>query len=422
MMVPFFLKRKKNLATVTLIALILILPVSCKKEAEPRLDAGAIFSKVDELVVANYFFTDSTDYSPKKLYGAAMESLEASDPEPGRDLLIKKLQSYPPEEHNAKLYSALRAYVAALPEGYNEVIEASSLNSSNDPRKTAGTGMVLRKDGRGKFFLADVLESSPAGREHVIPGGYLKSVDGTPLDNIDDLETVVGMVKGQPDTELTVQVEDRQYKLIRGPAEMRDFLHATWKNSDGKSIEVIMLRAALNGTSNRLSDYILGLQGRSALVLDLRKLQSGSDRECFAIADSLMGESLLGTVIAKGKPEEKMKSDPDQAFTGKLYIITGRNSSALAQLIGKSLETREKTTFVGNPPPRNLFLSSRYSLPGGAQLQLTNGHIFDRDGKPMESQELHIDEVTSEFLPANPPLSDPDPADPAQKWIAEQQE
>lgn len=400
-----------------------LINISCKKEQAPLPEIGDLFSALDTTIQEKYGFTDSPGFSMKDIYARSLQAIgkNANPDEAGRQLLIEALSGIPEEERREKIDLALRAYVKALPMGYNDIVSPESIKLSQNPRHTAGAGIIIRKDGPGRFYIVDVLEDSPAGREKVKEGVYIKSIDGQDVSQIDDLEMVVGIIKGLPDTEVIIETGIGSYKLIRGPVQLRNIANATWKLSEGRVAEYIMIRTTLPGTSRQLRGLLMGLEKRDAVILDLRKLHTGTHTESFAIADLFLPETILGYLISNHKVLEKFQSDADQLFTGPLIIITGKDSSPFAHILASVLAEKSGTVItVGSAPQNTTFISDAVQLPGGYEARYSTAAVANSDEHPMYETSLRIDvPVIKDILPDRMPGSAPSDEDPGQAAAAE---
>ncbi len=390
--------------------------ISCDK-AEPELpETKVIFKELDSIIDKEYGFTDNSAFSREKLYAASLDGagVKTEKSTVTLDDISGAISTMNPEKKRNAIIQAVHAYMKSLPMGYNDSISPNSIALSKDPRHTAGTGIILRKDGTGKFYILDILEDSPASREKIEPGKYIKSIDGKDVSNIVDLEEIVGLIKGLPDTEVEIVTTGGKYTLIRGPVQFKNILHSTWKNKNGDEVEYIMVRTTLPGTSKQLRGLLMDINSRGGIILDMRKLHTGDPEESFHVADIFLSEEKMGSIRTKIDGTKVMTADPDQLYTGKIVIITGKDSSAFAHITALAMKSSEKVTIIGTPPENATFVSQSKTLPGGFEVRFATGSVYDSNDNPMYETSLTMDEtISNEKLPSGVPSSAPEKDDEA---------
>lgn len=401
-----------------LIAL-LIAPVSCnQKESIP--DPMVVFTETENAIQQYYYFKDLESFSLDALYLEALEAI-GKPPEENRtpkESLIAAIKGAPEDQKKDTLHNALRAFMEALPKGKNDFVKAESLALASDPEKVAGTGLILRKEGPGKFFVIDRLEDSSSAREDIHTGVYLEAVDGEALSDIEDLEYVVGKIKGQENSEIEIQMGGKTFSLLRTKSNFRNILTSAWSGDGGKKVEYIVVRTTLKGSAAQLRQHLMGMGQRQAVILDMRRLYTGEYEEAFAVADLFTPVRKLGGVEIRGKENRTFEGDPDRIFTGPVYVITGKHSSPFAYILASVLSKNENVTIAGNQPDTEAMISRQELITGGIQLRIISGAVLDETGSPLYKKNLKIDISVEEYLSSSKPESAPDLKDPAQKKLS----
>ncbi len=411
-----------RLGQMTFLTAAALLVTACSTSKLPPLDPEIFISDLEKAIARDYVYsgseTDSPRWSMDMLYSAALQSLGQKTEAGSRAALLDYLKKMRPEELRPALYTALRGFLNALPVGKNDFGKPESLKWARDPDRSAGVGMVLRMTDPGKFLILDCLEGSAAHRENIQSGLFLEKVDGREVGNM-DLDEVVGRIRGPADSEVKINYGGRSATLVRTEVVFRNIVNVSWNLPDESKVEYILLRSTVSGTANQVQGLISGLGPRKALIIDLRKLHQGDFEESFRTADLFVGSGRLGSMMMRNEPIRHFDADVDRIYTGKVYLILGKNSSPFAETLAMAMLTSPDTILMGQDFPGNGFIAKVSNINGGIELRLTGGLILNSEEKPLYSASLPIAVQVDDYLPVRPILSQPDNQDPAQNKLAE---
>lgn len=385
----------------------------CGKSKEvPPINPTKVFTQVEAAITTTYF---SGDPAPplEKLYGNAVAALDAKET-PDMKGTIKAIESQGPDKVRERTYRALNAFLSELPGG-NDFTRAEGLLMSEDKSRQAGIGILLMQEGPGKFIVLDTLESSPAQAAGVKPGSVVKSIDGLEVANM-DLEEVAGRIRGAESTDVRLGLLGSEPTIKRSKLNFINYSNATWLLTTGGQVEIVALRTAVPGTATNLEQFMRQMGKRSAVILDLRKLQSGDFSECFKIADLLVGKKKMGELVQKNGAIP-MESTADSLFTGPIYVILGKHSSSAADVVAMALRSSLEVNLIGVDRPGLAYFAENIPLDGGIVLKLTKGFVADERSIPLPKRGLKMDVNIDDYLPLEPPGDKPSEADPAHRQL-----
>ena len=404
--------------------LTLTLAAGCKEKEKP-LQADKLFADTEKMIIQHYALRGTGEDGPAftipELYGQALARFDEGKKTADRQELIDLLNKKHPDDRNS-IYSALDAFLKALPVGYNNFARPESLKWLRDPDRSAGVGLVIRMTEPGRFLLLDSLEGSASHREKVPTGVYLDKVDGNAVGPM-DMDEIVGRIRGPADSEVKLDIQGKTYTLVRSEVRFQNYLNASWELPGGAKTEYIMLRSTLGGgqgqpgTASQLMALVTSLGGRDSLILDLRKLHQGDFDEAFKIADLFVGGGRMGAIQMRGEPVRNFDADPDRVFSGRVFVIIGKNSSPFAETLAMAMSVSPETILVGPEISASGFVAKALPVEGGVELRLTGGFILNNQDKPLYQTGLHPSISTTDYLPSHPPLAEVDPADPAQQKL-----
>lgn len=390
---------------------------ACDKKEAPPLNPGELFTNVESVLAADYYFPEGEGWNLSTLYGKAQTAVGNSGGN-NREALAAYLQALPDDQKRRQTYTALSAFLEGLPIGYNTFTRAESLLWSRDPNRTAGVGLVLRMVRPGRFLAMDTLEGSASYRANMEPGNFLTEIDGASTKEM-DLEEVVGRIRGPSETEVTLKYESGEsFPLQRGEVSFRNILNAEWALPDGDRAEYIMLRSTLADTVGQIRGLLARIGQRQTLILDLRRLHHGDYENCFGVANLFVNQGRLGGVRFRDREPVDFVADAEQIFKGQIYVVLGENASPFAETMAAGLAVAPNVTLIGTKGEGRAFVSSVTPISGGVELTLTGGLVLGPNDRPLFETGVPVDATVAAPLPRNPPLTTVDRDDPVQVYLA----
>lgn len=396
------------------------LALSACEEQLPPLDAETLFQSAETQVREHYYFAGE-DFSVQPLYEAAIYAVtKGADAgmQPSRATLLAVLDSAPPEERRERIYAAMRAFLDALPEGYNTFVRPESLKWQNDPERTAGVGLVLHLEAPGRVLVVDSLEGSASYRQSMQVGRYVTKVDGVAVDGM-DIEEVAGRIRGPADTRVLIEYDNgTSFELERGKVSFRNILNATWELPGGEKAEYVMLRSTLGDTAEQLRGLVSRMGERKYLILDLRRMYNGDYEKGFAAANLFVTSGDVGGLRFRTQEPLIAPADAERIFPGQVYVVLGERPSSFAVSFAASLQPASNVTLIGQNAQKGAFVSRVEELPGRALLSVTNGVVTGPDGTPLHESGVQVDRVVDAPLPEATPINIPNQNDPVQVFLA----
>ena len=392
--------------------------LSCKPGAKP-VKPDTFLRQFHDAIRDHYYFYPDTDfkYNLSEVYAAALkEATQSEDSSADIQTAIQRIQAFSPdpEKQSQAALKFVEVVLNRLPDQSSYYIDPVSLELLNDDDRNGGTGIVIRKNADGRFRIVDVLDGSPAQRDDVAVNSYIDAVDGASVSGL-SVEGVAARIRGPLDTEVELTLNGKSHKLVRSqfpsPAPTRN----TWQIGESKVL-VVQLRSALPGSTDTLKNVLGQTADRSALVLDIRKLNFGEFSEVFHMADLLVSDGLLGSTEGRDKAEEAYRADSDRLFSGPVYVLVSASASPFAEVLAAALKASPNVILVGPDLKGNAFLADSIPL-GSGKLQITTGIVKGSDGRPLFLEGIKTDLRTEDFLPVRAPLSSPDSDDPGHQAV-----
>ena len=260
-------------------------------------------------------------------------------------------------------------------------------------------------------------EGSPAARAGLMPGDFVRAIDGKPTR---DLSVYEGsrLLHGAPGTKVSLV-------LIRGNAadpHVVDLVReeprpvAMTSRLVNGTVGYIRIPAFEQGTAAQLRKQIADLakSGASKLVIDVRQTTDGPLESGLAAAGVFLPP---GTTVAMKATRDDKKTPVTSDATGEpialpSVVLTNFGTSGAAELFASALAGNDRAKTVGEHTNGRAGLQKLVRLPQGAGLWLTHATFTTPKGDPIHEKGLtpavEVEEPEIEFgRAAEPNAKDP---------------
>lgn len=247
----------------------------------------------------------------------------------------------------------------------------------------AGIGIQMTVDvADNTILVTEVFEGSPAEQVGILPKDKIIKAGGKTLTG-DDFEIVPKIVKGAPNTQISVTIyrpsEDKIY----------DF-DITRQNVTYPSVSYKMLDADLGYIKINQFEEVTYTQFKKALteveskdakgiVLDLRNNPGGLLHITEQIADELLPKGLIVSTKDKNGTVDEAYAD-DKYTDVPLVVIVNENSASASEVLSGALKDHNRAKLVGETTFGKGVVQSIVPLSDGSALKLTTAKYFTPSG------------------------------------------
>jgi carboxyl-terminal processing protease len=297
-------------------------------------------------------------------------------------------------------------YVGDAPAGYNDLTRAalSGMVSTLDPHSQfmradefqeteeelsnafGGVGMqVEQRD--GQILVVAPIAGTPAERAGMRRGDRLLKIDGKAIEN-PTVEKTVRLVRGEPDTEVTITVyrasQNRtiDFKLKRERIRLESVLNATVR-SDG--IGYLQITQFSERTAEEFTAALTGLekQGLRALVIDLRNNPGGLLDAAVDVCNQFFNKNEL-IVYTQGRTPESRENFRAQGQhiprTYPVAILVNGGTASAAEIVSGAMKDTKRAVIVGEKTFGKGSVQSVLELQDGEGLRLTTARYYTPSG------------------------------------------
>lgn len=316
-------------------------------------------SAVRYLIDRNYIFEYDEAELSNRLISGMVEGL-------GDPYSVYRSQ----EEHEAFLYNAMGEF--------------------------GGVGIVMSLDDAGeRTYVLQVYEDTPAEDGGVLEGDQILAVDGEPVTT--DIDATAGRVRGTVGSKVTItfyrESEDSTFDKTFRREEIE--METTESRMLSDDVGYLRISAFNHGTAEETLNAIEALEndGAAALVLDLRDNAGGSVDAVEQIADYLLDEGVIYSVIRKDGRETTVESDAEQNPL-PICILVNDGSASASELLCGALRDRGRARVVGETTFGKGIMQNQYQMTGGV-LTLTFAEYATPNGTRIHEKGITPDVVVS---------------------------
>lgn len=387
----------------------------CRKAPDP----GAALHTLEEAIRAHDYYFKQEPPIPASAYekaAAAIAPGQAWNPaSPPADQLAALLAAVPSERRAEAWRRAFNTLLSAgnpdeTPGRRNYYVGADTDARLNDKENVAGAGLVLYREpgASGRFRIVDVLEGSPAHVAGIPQGAVIESVDGQSLADR-ELEDVVALIRGKTGTSIQIRADQKDYTLVRGLFGVQLLRRTQWDVNEQRLLYV-ELRSVAKGASRDIENVLMKASKIDGLILDLRKLNQGDVEESFRVADLFVSGKTLAVVHRRGVAPRAVQADGNVQFTGPVYVLVSARTSSHLRMLAMGLRQSSKVIFIGPDMPLEAYVAGEVPLDGKGEA----GHVMIVESviAPEGDARLQPEVIAEDYIPVNPPSTQPNPNDP----------
>lgn len=300
--------------------------------------------------------------------------------------IVKSAYIFDYDEKSSK-DAALGAYVASLGDPYSNYYNEEDFRSLNENLsgnyKGIGVEVYVNPDDRS-ITVISAFDDTPAQKAGIKANDKIIKVDNIPV-NADNYNRAISLIKGIEKTthedrvdmtllrdgkEITVTVNREKIVLQTVSSEMRD------------DIAIIRISSFDDHTGEDFEKHLKDIKAKNpkGLVIDLRDNPGGTLDAVTSVADLLLPEGTIVSMVDKQENKQEFKSDKSFYDIPLCVLINGSSASASEVLAG-AVRDFNRGTLVGTKSFGKGIVQSVINLTDKTALTITTAKYYTPSGE-----------------------------------------
>ncbi|MBI5382873.1 MAG: S41 family peptidase [Opitutae bacterium] len=298
---------------------------------------------------------------------------------------------------------ALHGMVEAL-DPHSEFLEARDFKELDDEMRGDFGGIGIQVERRnGHVIVIAPVAGGPGERAGIQRGDEILAVDGKSVDRAASMDDVIDLLRGKPDTKVTVKL---QRAGTPAPWELtlkRELI----KVDSVREVSVlpggigyIQLSEFTERTSDEFAHALdrLLAQGVNSLVLDLRNNPGGLLDAAVEVSEMFFrkGELIVYTQGRRAKDREDFLAETEgDPVNLPMAVLINAGSASAAEIVAGALKDTGRAVLVGERSFGKGSVQSIFRLHNGEGMRLTTARYFTPSGVTIHEKgvEPHIEVV-----------------------------
>ncbi len=303
----------------------------------------------------------------------------------------------PPERSKAMFEGAMRAYLAGLPDDYDDYIDADTYRRWKDDTAGRYAGIGVRVEAKPEgLLLSGVLPGAPASKAGLRIGDLVTEVEGRSLAGVDlAKDAQVRMLKGPAGSPVTIGVSSEAAGGGRSPPRAvtlsREIVtpptvFARRLGTDGRVgyLRVTEFADATVGDFDRALDAMVA-EKVAAVVVDLRDNPGGVLTTTEHMADRFVRSGLLVRMVGRAPNTTKVvaarEEDTIPDVVALVVLVNGSSASA-SEVFAGAIQDHRRGVLVGTRTYGKFLVQNILEIPGrGSAVKLTTARYMTPLGR-----------------------------------------
>jgi len=302
---------------------------------------------------------------------------------------------------------AAKGMVAQLDDPYSYFLSREEFGRLQESMSNeyVGIGVVVTPTEDGYITVVSPFKDSPAEKAGIRPLDRIIAVNGERLSG-DQLSRAVELIRGEAGTEVTVTFmrDDLEFDLtlMRETIKVETVYSEVFENEVG----YIAISQFGSSTGKEFASHLDELEKNSnvkGLIIDLRYNPGGELGALVDVADRLLGEQVIISLVNKQGEMEQYSSDEKNRYDKPLIVLVNEGSASASEALTGAVKDTGSGTIIGVTTFGKGVAQSLIPLEGGFALNLTTAEYFTPGGINVNEKGIEPDIIIE-----NDPGSDED--------------
>lgn len=271
---------------------------------------------------------------------------------------------------------------------HSQFLRADDYKQTEEEMTNAFGGVGIQVELRdNQIVIITPIAGTPAERAGLRRGDRLVKIDGKPIEH-PTIEKTVKLVRGEPDTTVTVTVfrpsskQTLDFSLKRARIRLESVRHATLR-PDG--IGYLQVTQFSERTGKEFRSALAGLekQGLRGLIIDLRNNPGGLLDAAIDVCNEFFDRDELIVYTQGRAPESRENFNANGGHGPRAYpvaILVNGGTASAAEIVSGAMKDTKRAVIVGEKTFGKGSVQSVIELQNGEGLRLTTARYYTPSG------------------------------------------
>ncbi|MDR0851461.1 MAG: S41 family peptidase [Clostridiales Family XIII bacterium] len=268
----------------------------------------------------------------------------------------------------------------------------------------SGVGLSMEPDAGNHIRIVAVAAGSPAESAGIVPGDFLKAVNGKSY-NGDDITAAVAEARGEPGTEVTVTIEhegvSRDIRIVRSNFISPSVISETLEGGIG----YIRVHSFNLNTAADFEKILTNFENSDikALIIDVRNNNGGLVDQAINMVDLLIDSEIIAyTVDVHGEKEALETTDGKTRLP--YAVLIDESSISAAEIFALGIKTAGDGLLIGETTYGKGIIQKIITFREGDGARITVMQYLTPDGDPVHGIGIAPDIVVEKTEGRDAPL------------------
>lgn len=268
--------------------------------------------------------------------------------------------------------SIYRDIIASLDDPYAEYYTKEEYKNfiKKFSESYVGIGIVVSNSDNG-VLINSLIKDAPAEDSGIKPGDILTKVDGK---KVKDATDATNRIAGEAGTEVKVTVKrnDEEIEVAVNRAKITQPSVSYNKYDKKKKIGYICVSMFKEGTCQEFKNAVKDLKndGYEKIIIDFRNNGGGSTVEAYDMADYLLPEGTIVSVVNKSSKKKVIKSDATSAGIDYVLLVN-ENTASASEIVACAIQDNNGGEIIGTKTYGKGVTQQTHELTDGSVVKIT---------------------------------------------------
>lgn len=279
-------------------------------------------------------------------------------------------------------YGGVTCLVKKFNDPYTKFLTPKESKSELKKIRTINLGVGIVLDPIDKGRVLKVLPKSPSDLAKIKAGDYIQSINGTPIELLNDkeIEGQINNLKALTKIELEMKRDYLNYSVSLTPKELVGVATRSKMLKGGIlyiRIDDLLSKGAASELAKELASPVATKS--NGLILDLRDNKGGLLKNAIAISDLFLGSGVILS-IESSKGKMLIKANKEAVYVKPMAVLINSSSASASEIIASSLKDNSRAKLVGMKSYGKGLVQKISVLSNGGALHITVDKFYTPKG------------------------------------------